>query len=108
MERLWRNRRTFQAFFWRDSEKSRKASVRITAVSAEIPTEHFQNKSSERYRYAKSLGRMVLTDTKHKLNSRNRPVNYLGHPGGKVSIPGGHSVGHSKQKKKCICACVLF
>jgi hypothetical protein len=28
-------------------------------------------------------------------------------PGGKVSILGGHSIGHSKQKK-CICTCVLF
>jgi hypothetical protein len=28
-------------------------------------------------------------------------------PGGKVNIQGGHSIGHSKQKK-CICTCVLF
>jgi hypothetical protein len=27
---------------------------------------------------------------------------------GKVSIVGGHSIGHSKQKKNCICTCVLF
>jgi len=25
-----------------------------------------------------------------------------------VNILGGHSIGHSKQKKKCICTCVLF
>jgi hypothetical protein len=31
-----------------------------------------------------------------------------GVPGGKVSIQGGHSIGHSKQKRKCICTCVLF
>jgi hypothetical protein len=29
-------------------------------------------------------------------------------PGGKVNILGGHSIGHSKQNKKCICICVLF
>jgi hypothetical protein len=29
-------------------------------------------------------------------------------PGGKVSIRGGHSIGHSKQKKKNMCTCVLF
>jgi hypothetical protein len=29
-------------------------------------------------------------------------------PGGKVNILRGHSMGHSKQKKKCICKCVLF
>jgi hypothetical protein len=28
-------------------------------------------------------------------------------PGGEVSILGGHSIGHSKQKK-CICTCVLL
>jgi hypothetical protein len=27
-------------------------------------------------------------------------------PGGKVSIMGGHSIGHSEQN--CICTCVLF
>jgi hypothetical protein len=31
-------------------------------------------------------------------------------PGGNIKILGGHSIGHSKQKKKknCICTCVLF
>jgi hypothetical protein len=28
-------------------------------------------------------------------------------PGGKVNILGGHSIGHSKEKKY-ICTCVLF
>jgi hypothetical protein len=35
----------------------------------------------------------------------NDPIQSV--PGGKVSILGGYSIGHSKQKK-CICTCVLF
>jgi hypothetical protein len=31
-----------------------------------------------------------------------------GVPRGKVNIVGGRSIGHFKQKKKCMCTCVLF
>jgi hypothetical protein len=35
-------------------------------------------------------------------------VNIQSVPREKINILRGHSIGHSKQKKKCICTCVLF
>jgi hypothetical protein len=44
----------------------------------------------------------------HSQSSYHRILHIKSIPAGKVSILGGHSAGHSKQKKKYISTCVLF
>jgi hypothetical protein len=59
---LWLNLRHIPVSFWRHWGKSRKISVRISVVRAEVQTEHLQNMNLERFRYADALSEMCVSN----------------------------------------------